>query len=180
MKAFISGGCKNGKSSFAEQLAQNLKGDGNLYYIATMIPCDEEDLSRIANHRQQRAGKGFITLEQPTRIHEVLLHSDGSNGTYLLDSATALMLNEMYPMNAPEPDYEAVKRVQQDLSKLISGAKNVVFVSDYIYSDTGHYPTYTEDYRLALAAVDRHLANLCDTVVEMTARQPIYYKGGKK
>lgn len=179
MKVFISGGCKNGKSSFAERAAQQLQADGKLYYIATMIPCDQEDHNRITRHRQARAGKGFITLEQPTQVHHVLEQSDYANGTYLLDSVTALMLNEMYPMNASQPDAEAPKRICHDLSQLMAKAKNVVLVSDYIYADEGHYPAYTEDYCRALAMVDRHLAAECDTVVEVTACQTIYYKGEK-
>lgn len=178
MKAFISGGCKNGKSSWAENLAQRLAGDSPLYYIATMIPCDAEDHQRIEKHRLSRAGKGFCTLEQPTRIHQVLDYSDYARGTYLLDSVTALMLNEMYPRNASLPDVQAPDRVCHDLSFLLAQAKNVVLVSDYIYSDTGHYSKYTQDYCKALAQVDRHLARICDTVVEMSAHQPIYYKGG--
>lgn len=178
MKAFISGGCKNGKSSWAEDLARKTAGNQPLYYIATMIPCDDEDLHRIANHQQSRAGKGFVTLEQPTGVHQVLSYSDYQHGTYLLDSITALMLNEMYPRNSAEPDSCAVDRVCNNLSQLLLHAKNVVLVSDYIYSDTAHYPQYTQDYCRALATVDRFLAQLCDTVVEMSAHQPLFYKGG--
>ena len=45
MNVFISGGAKNGKSSFAQELAAGLaKKDGlPLYYVATMIAGDDED-----------------------------------------------------------------------------------------------------------------------------------------
>ena len=73
MKIFISGGCKNGKSYFAQSLAKQLaeESGGPLYYIATMIPCDEEDRARIRRHREDRAGWGFETIEQGRNIKEI-------------------------------------------------------------------------------------------------------------
>ena len=47
MIVFITGGAKNGKSSYAQDLAVKLASGGKHYYLATMIPCDEEDLSLI-------------------------------------------------------------------------------------------------------------------------------------
>lgn len=43
MIVFITGGAKNGKSSYAQDLAVKLASGGKHYYLATMIPCDEED-----------------------------------------------------------------------------------------------------------------------------------------
>ena len=47
MNVLISGGCKNGKSFFAQQLAAELAAGRPLYYIATMIPRDDEDRARM-------------------------------------------------------------------------------------------------------------------------------------
>lgn len=58
MTVFLSGGCKNGKSTLAEQIAVHLSRPGRLYYLATMIPHDEEDRARIARHVESRAGLG--------------------------------------------------------------------------------------------------------------------------
>ena len=70
MNVFISGGCKNGKSYYAQKLASDLAREQGkpLYYIATMIPRDEEDRARIRRHLAERDGWGFETLEQPTNI----------------------------------------------------------------------------------------------------------------
>ena len=54
MIAFVSGGAKNGKSGFAQDLAVKLAGGGKRYYVATMIPVDEEDRARIRRHVADR------------------------------------------------------------------------------------------------------------------------------
>lgn len=58
MTIFLSGGAKNGKSTLAQELVVKLSGAGKRYYVATMIPTDEEDLARIrrARCRPGRAG----------------------------------------------------------------------------------------------------------------------------
>ena len=65
MNILISGGAKNGKSYFAQRQAKQMADEQGvpLYYIATMIPHDEEDRARIRRHIKERAGWGFATLE---------------------------------------------------------------------------------------------------------------------
>ena len=55
--------------------------------------------------------------------------------------------------------------------------RHVVFVSDYIYSDAERYSESTEAYRKCLADIDRRLAAVCDTVIEVSGGQPIIHKG---
>ena len=45
------------------------------------------------------------------------------------------------------------------------------------YSDAGEYDPMTEQYRRALAGLDRMLARECDTVVELAAGRRIVHKG---
>ena len=173
MSTFISGGCKNGKSFYAQRIAQ--RGGHPLYYIATMIPHDEEDQARIRRHRQERAGWGFETLECGRNILSCLDHAD-SRGSFLLDSVTALLSNEMFlPDGGFDPD--AGDRVGAELRELASRAKNIVFVSDFLYSDSGRYDSFTDAYRRGLAICDRALAEVCDTVVEVCVTNPVVYKG---
>ena len=48
MTILICGGSKSGKSMYAQRCARELAGNGKLYYLATMIPRDAEDIDRIA------------------------------------------------------------------------------------------------------------------------------------
>lgn len=178
MIVFITGGAKNGKSSFAQDLAVELAQGGKHYYLATMIPCDEEDQDRIRHHIADRDGLGFETLEWGRDIAGCLEKAD-KNSTFLLDSVTALLLNELYPDPATwKLDPAAPDRCQAGLETLCSQVKNIVLVSDYIYSDAMIYDTETEVYRKGLAQLDRFLASIADTVIEVSAGSHIFHKGG--
>ena len=173
MSTFISGGCKNGKSYYAQRVA---KACGTpLYYIATMIPRDGEAEARIRRHRAERAGWGFETLECGADILACLDRADAS-GSFLVDSVTALLSNEMF---TPEGiDVEAPERLTHELREFVRRAPNTVLVSDYIYSDAMLYDDWTNAYRAGLARIDRALAECCDNVLEVVHGQVIAHKGG--
>ena len=173
MKVYISGGCKNGKSMLAQSLAKKLAGDAPLYYIATMIPHDSEDNARIAKHLEDRAGWGFETLEQGTDLLKCLESGD-ANGTFLLDSVTALVQNEMF--QEEKIDLTAGRRVSEDMAEFAKKVKNVIMVSDYIFADAERYDALTEEYRRALAEADK-IAKECDLVVEVLVGNYIVHKG---
>lgn len=176
MTCLISGGAKNGKSSLAQDLAVALSGDGKRYYVATMIPVDAEDHERIRRHVADRAGLGFETIECGTRILSCLEQAE-PDGTFLLDSATALLMNELFPAGGSGMDPEAARRCADELAEFVKSVRNAVIVSDSIYSDAERYDAVTEAYRFYLANIDRKLAQVCDTVVEVSAGQVIVHKG---
>ncbi|MBQ4354407.1 MAG: bifunctional adenosylcobinamide kinase/adenosylcobinamide-phosphate guanylyltransferase [Clostridia bacterium] len=178
MNILISGGCKNGKSSFAQDIAVKLSPNGKRFYVATMIPYDREDHERVARHLQDRAGMGFETLEISKDIASALSLA-GTDATLLIDSVTALLLNELFPeSHNGNADPEAVTRCRTGLLEIAQKAGNAVFVTDYIYSDAARYDDFTENYRASLAALDRALAEVCDTVIELCASNVIVHKGG--
>ena len=178
MKIFVSGGCKNGKTSFAEDWAVAIAKGRPHYYIATMIPHDDEDRDRIRRHIASRAGKGFETVECGLDIGKGLEGCDPS-GVFLLDSVTALLTNEMYRSSAEGfyTDHDAPGRVSRQLGEMCDRVGNAVFVSDYIFSADEDYSGFTEEYRAGLALCDRTLARRCDTVVDMCLAQPMVIKG---
>ena len=192
MTVFVSGGCKNGKSSFAEELACRLRGmegfserahtmrpygetDRPMYYLATMISTDSEDDERIRRHQDQRAGMGFTTIEAGW---DILKATEHCSGTLLLDSVTALLANEMFGIGGDgELRLLAHIKVANDVVQLLDRFESAVVVSDYIYSDAMLYDGLTEEYKKGLAYVDRELARCCDVVVEICQGQKIIHKG---
>ncbi|MCL2405941.1 MAG: bifunctional adenosylcobinamide kinase/adenosylcobinamide-phosphate guanylyltransferase [Defluviitaleaceae bacterium] len=174
MRIFISGGCKNGKSTYAQKLAKH-QHNSPLYYVATMSSVDSEDDERIIRHKQERAGWGFLTIEQPRNIIEILDKCDPS-GSFLLDSLTALLANEMFTPSG-KVDEHASERIAYQLSDVLHKIQNIVIVSDYIYSDAMLYDPLTEAYRKSLAYLDRLAAKCCDVVLEAAYTQIIVHKG---
>lgn len=170
MNMFISGGCKNGKSYFAQVASRDLARELNkpLYYIATMIPHDDEDHARIKRHISERDGWGFTTIEQGKNLAEVLLMDDvDKSGVFLMDSVTALLDNEMFDDEGNFVE-DAHQNVKENVLKFARGTGNTVFVSDYIYGDAEKYGELTEYYRRSLADIDKALAAECDEVYEIS------------
>ena len=177
MKIFISGGAKNGKSTFAQNKAVTMSaGVRPLYYVATMIPTDDEDRLRIRRHVENREGLGFVTVERGTEISGILDSCD-PEGVFLLDSVTALLANNMFLPGGY--DAGAGEKTARDLERFCGRVLNAVFVSDYIYSDARRFDEMTENYRRSLALVDRRLAEACDEVYEVICGVPLRRKPGQ-
>ena len=190
MHILISGGCKNGKSSLAQDLAcEYAKKTGcRPIYFATMIPYDSEDEERIEKHRADRKDMGFITIECGKNLSETIKNME-SGRVVLFDSLTALIANELFDQdnNLPEMDSASVlpnekpvipnlflnpslpEKIKSDLSALIEKSDSVIFVSDSIFSDGKIYDETIELYRKILAETENFIAQKCDKVVEMVA-----------
>lgn len=178
MTVLIVGGSKSGKSSLAQNVCAELAGDGPLYYLATMIPQDGEDEARIARHIEDRAGMGFETLEQGRDLTAVLSRAE-KNGTFLLDSVTALLSNEFFPREKNyEPDPASGQRVAEDICTLSRQVRNLVVVADDLFRDAARYDPVTQSYRKALADILRRVAREADTVAEMSMGNLTVFKGG--
>ena len=177
MTCFISGGAKCGKSTLAQDLTVALAEGGKRYYVATMISSGKEDDERIRRHIADRDGMGFETVECFRNVLDCLETAD-ADGAFLVDSVTALLQNALFPAEKNyELDPEAAKRCSDELAAFAGKVRHAVFVSDYICSDAERYSETTEKYRKCLADIDRRLAQICDTVVEVSAGQYIVHKG---
>ena len=180
MRIFISGGCKNGKSyyaqhlSMAQRMAKKRKRNA-FYYVATMKPVDEEDDRRILRHRREREGWGFTTIEQPFDIEKILDKCD-HEGTFLLDSLTALLANEMF-LTEGGFNEQAGRKITGGLLRITNNVRDIIIVSDYIYSDAILYDPLTEQYRKSLAKIDHAAAENCDVVLEAAHTNIVVHKG---
>lgn len=176
MKLFIAGGSRSGKSLWGQRLARALCSGGRpLYYVATMVPQDEEDKRRVAEHRAERAGWGFQTEEQPVDLDKLLTRCSPC-GVFLIDSVTALLANEMFPASG-RADKEAYRRVSSCMVNLCVAVEHAVVVSDFIFSDAGCFDPLTEQYRAGLGYIGRQVAAVCDIVLESVCGRLMVYKG---
>ena len=175
MIIWITGGAGSGKSSLAQDLAAALAAGGPLYYVATMVPRDEEDRRRISRHIEDRSGMGFKTIECACRLAERV--TPDPEGTYLLDSATAMLSNAMFGEKEFVYDPDAALHSADDLRTFSERVKHFIAVSDGIYSDAAQYEEMTERYRRGLAFIERQMAAQCDTLIECAAGGAILHKG---
>ena len=174
MTYFLSGGSKSGKSMLAQSISKSLPAPH--YYLATLRPTDEEDRAIVRRHLQERDSWGFETIECESGILSALELAP-ENGTFLLDSVTALLANEMFRADG-SVDLSAGERLASDLVRFAALAKNVVFVADFVFPDGRGYGELTEQYKKALGHVGVALAGVCENVAELTASIPLWYKGG--
>ena len=148
-----------------------------LYYVATMVSSNSEDDNRIARHQENREGFGFTTVEITNDIHLLAAQLD-THGVILLDSLTALLLNEM--IGSSDSFITGIpEKIAADLVLLAESFQHIVFVSDYIYSDAALYDDLTTEYRRGLALLDRTAATLSDVVVEACFGNYTVHKGAE-
>jgi len=170
MLALIIGGSGSGKSAFAENKVIQL-GDYNRVYIATMEVFDEESKNRVMRHQNMRADKNFITIESPTHLEEVKVNSED---VVLLECMSNLVANEMYSSSG-RPD-KVVDIICTGVKKVNSDAKDMLVVTNDVFSDGIDYDEATSDYIEKLGEINCRLGNMADEVYEVVAGMPIRYK----
>ncbi len=178
MKILILGGSKSGKSDFAQEIALKLANGGIHYYVATMENTGTEaDKATVASHLRRRAGMDFVTVEQGRHILDCLSRVD-PKGTFLVDSVTTLVTNELYP---PEQNYETYEegavRCGKELLEFIRRVNHAVVVSDDLSRDAIRFDPATEAFRRHLGRIHRELARECDVVMEMAFGNLMIHKG---
>ncbi len=89
----VTGGCRSGKSAYAEQLAESLPPPR--LYVATAPASDEEMQRRIEEHRRARQGRGWETIEEQLDLAGVFA-ANGQHNVLLVDCVTLWVNNLMY------------------------------------------------------------------------------------
>ena len=172
MFTLMIGGAASGKSEYAERLILRA-GPIKRTYIATMKPFDDESRLRIARHRALRAQKSFETVECYTNLEQLRL---SGGGAVLLECVGNLAANELYGPRGAGTDTEAA--ILRGIDVLLLQCRELVVVSNEIFSGGWDYEGDTRPYLRVLASVNRTLAARADRVAEIVCGQAVYYKGG--
>jgi adenosylcobinamide kinase/adenosylcobinamide-phosphate guanylyltransferase len=170
MKTLISGGAGSGKSALAEDLALRSPASQRIY-LATMEVWGEEDRQRVERHRRQRQGKGFLTEERSSSLTELTLPEDCG---VLLEDLGNLCANECF---GPLGFEGAEERILAGLEHLSAHCRDLVVVTNELFSDGIVYPPETQRYLALLGQLNRKLASRFDRVIEVAAGIPIVWKG---
>ncbi len=173
MFELVIGGSGSGKSEYAETRAAQLhdKYGGTLVYAAAMRAYDDEARKKIARHRQNRAGKGFVTLERYTNLKSAEIPK---NSVVLLECVSNLLANEMYSEDGAGDN--AAQEIVEALSMLKNKCRGFVAVTNDVFSDGKKYSSETEKYIRALAEINRRAALIADRVTEVFYSIPVTIK----
>ena len=167
----VIGGSGSGKSAYAEQCILDFGGTRRVY-IATMQPFGAEGQARIARHRKMRAAKQFSTIECYTNLKEVELEP-GSD--VLLECMSNLTANEIFdPSGAGKA--RAEEEILAGVSRLAHQARNLVLVTNEIFSDGYRYEEETMEYQRILGNINVRLAEMADCVTEVVYGIPVRIK----
>lgn len=174
MITLITGGSGSGKSAYAEQVITDF-GDYQRIYIATMYPFDEESHERIRRHRKMREKKKFQTLECYTGLKNLQI-PQGS--CVLLECMSNLVANEMYQDQGAGEN--TVKEVLEGVRRLAAQARELVIVTNEIFSDGMEYSPETRQYQAFLGKINQETTKMAGKVTEVVYGIPLCHKNDRK
>ena len=149
-------------------------------YLSSSETVNTDDNSRVI--LTYSGGKNFVLVEEgaiKSQEHEII--PVYGEPVILNDTIAALSTNSIYWTSNNIDYYMASEDLSLkemiSIASSMNNSKNVVIVSDYLFSDSIQYDCYTENFRKEIGVVNRKLAKIADTVVECSYGNIIYHKG---
>lgn len=180
MLILVIGGSGSGKSACAEELICDLAEKEQKYYLATMQLYDAEAERKVQKHRGERAGKGFLTIEQGKDISLLREAFDREKSAVLLECMSNLTANEMFSGECKLQEEAVSKKIVQDVLLLYQRLKHLVIVTNNVFEDGICYDDRTMEYNRVLGRVNNKLAEMADRVIEVVAGIPLVLKGNRE
>lgn len=186
---FICGGVRSGKSAFAERwlVDEARQNGGRLVYIASGQATDSEMQARIERHRQDRVDHHWTTLEQPTKLEDVLPIIQ--QGDYVLwDCLSTWLANELYEgWETGTPCIKQAGCMEQKaqklyvtIDKLCMTAKHLTIVSNEVLDELPSIYEETNCYRQWIGRIHQKLVAMANTAIEMDYGVANYWKNDGK
>ena len=175
----ITGGCRSGKSSYAQHIAEAIPG--NRTYIATCPVFDEEMEKRIQKHREARRAGDWKTIEETTDLAAALAGAKESR-IILIDCLTLWINNltfeaQIKKRDVSEEDIAERCRDIFDVCDTIPGT--VIFVTNEVGMGIVPDNAISRQYRDLAGRCNQIMAGRADVVTFMVSGIPINIKGEK-
>ncbi|SDZ92885.1 adenosylcobinamide kinase /adenosylcobinamide-phosphate guanylyltransferase [Desulfuromusa kysingii] len=175
---YVSGGCRSGKSHYAQQRLESLPG--KRAYLATCPQIDAEMEQRIVKHQQQRAHKGWETIEAPLDLAGAIEQAHGFD-FLLVDCLTLWVNNLLY-----EAEQQGIILTEEAIShrgvELVNACRKtnqtIIFVSNELGMGLVPADPVSRRYRDCLGRCNQTLATRADEVVFMVSGLPLILKEG--
>ncbi len=173
----ILGGARSGKSTFAQQLAQELGGE-RVLFVATAEAGDDEMRTRIEKHRRDRP-PGWQTLEAPRHAGQSIMDHPGEAQVILFDCLTLLISNLLVAASdpfAPKVEQQVMSQVGSLIACVEQLDATMIIVSNEV--GLGRVPPYPvgRAYRDLLGKANQVLAQQAEQVYLMVAGIPMAIK----
>jgi adenosylcobinamide kinase/adenosylcobinamide-phosphate guanylyltransferase len=168
---FITGGCRSGKSQFAQDYAN--RHFHKKLYLATCEPLDEEMVKRIEDHKKRR-GSDWQTVEEPIQIAEAIRQHQHDTEVILLDCITLWLSNLLMRQ---ESDHEVMKEVSRLTDTVNQGQLSLIFVSNEVGMGIVPGEPLGRRFRDLAGMANQKIAEAAQTVVFMVSGIPMFLKG---
>jgi len=177
----VTGGARSGKSEFAEKLAYE-KGEGDVLYIATSLPVDDEMRERIKRHRERRPAS-WETVEAYKDLDREILKREKK--VVLIDCLTVMISNLLMEVDLTwenstlEQIDEIEDRISQEVDKIliVSNGVEIIIVTNEV--GMGLVPEYKlgRIFRDIAGRMNKKVAEASKEVYLMISGIPVKIKG---
>lgn len=173
----VTGGSRSGKSGYAQARAE--KCPGRRLFVATCPRIDGEMDERIANHRLERQGKNWHTMEE--EIHLAKIIGDNHASEILLIDCLTLWINNLLfndAQNAIERiDEDRMRRLCDDILQASYRHPGVIFfVTNEIGSGIVPEDSATRRYRDLVGRCNQCIAQGAEEVILVSCGIPLRLK----
>lgn len=163
----ITGGCRSGKSDYAEQMALSLSP--NPVYVATARIWDQDFALRVERHKARRATH-WTNIEEETNIGRF----DFTGRVVLVDCLTLWATNFFFDTNS-DPD-TCLAAMKSEFDKMVSHDATYIFVTNEIglggISDNELQRRFTD----LQGSINQYVAARADEVIMMLSGIPVKIK----
>jgi len=168
---FVTGGCRSGKSSHAQELAESLASENRLY-VATLQPLDTEMEKRVTDHQAQR-DDSWYTIEEPIDIVQVIQKEQKKAGVILVDCIT-LWVTNLFMTEQSEGDI--LKRVEAFAEAAAASNVPIVTVSNEVGMGIVPDNALSRQFRDIQGAANQRIAAMAHKVVFTVSGIPMVMK----
>ncbi len=182
----VTGGCRSGKSAFAEGLVQ--QWGKHVLYIATTIPFDEEMKKRVEIH-QSRRPKEWETYEGYLDLPQMIREKGSCFDGIILDCITIWLTNLIFAFSlVDDPEkmdfYELEKKILEETKKLVEAIQetsvHTVIVTNEVGMGIIPENKLSRHFCDIAGRANQFLAESAEEVYFVVSGIPMKIKGGQK
>lgn len=176
----VTGGCRSGKSAYAQCLAESLPP--TRLFVATCPVTDDEIRRRIEQHRLARQDRGWETIEEQCDLARIL-RCNGQHQVLLVDCVTLWINNLMYHAERegrPLTEADVVEQCRQVLDAAAACAGTVIFVTNEVGLGVVPENARARHYRDLIGRANQVLAARADTVALLCCGIALHLKDVNK